>query len=74
MKFIPCPSCRKTAVGPPSATFPKGVPIFVGRFTSQGLMTVKCAGCKKAFRLDAMTFHALPEMTQEELRSVGRAE
>ena len=72
MKQIPCPTCKDVAVGAPSTEFPKGAPVLVGRFTSSGPMVVKCAKCKRAFKVDALAFNALPDLTQEQLKALGR--
>lgn len=72
MKLIPCPTCKSYAVGPPSAEFPDGAPVIVGRFTSKDALIVKCSKCRQVTKLDVKTFHLLPPMTPEEEKTLGK--
>lgn len=67
VKKINCPDCKAVALGGPTSAYPNGAPVVVGRFTAVNRpMVIKCNRCTKSFRIDAIEFNALPEMTQKE--------
>jgi len=72
MKVIPCPRCRREAVGPKSDQFPNGVPVVFGRFTGgRNPIIVKCFRCTVSFKVDALTYNQLPTATQEQIQKLG---
>lgn len=74
MKLIPCPRCEREAVGPKTEAFPGGAPVVFGRFTGgRAPIVVKCFRCTGSFKVDAMTFNGLPEMTKDQAKEMGLA-
>lgn len=72
MKLIPCPTCKREALGPPSPKMPEGEPVAFGRFTGgESPIMVKCFRCGGSFRLGALDFNALPEAEPDRLRAIG---
>ena len=72
MRLVNCPHCRQAAVGPPTAEFPQGVPVLMGRYTGGNhSLVIACGRCKRSFKLDGLSFNALPEITQQQARQMG---
>jgi hypothetical protein len=71
-KVIPCPRCRREAVGPKTDQFPGGVPVVFGRFTGgRNPIVVKCYRCTGSFKVDALMFNSIPEATETQMRNLG---
>jgi len=71
MKLILCPRCGREAVGPKSERYPNGAPVVFGRFTGgPAPIVVKCFRCTGSFKLDALAFNGLPEVTDEQRKDL----
>lgn len=68
MKEIQCPTCGREALGPPSPANQAGEPIAFGRFTGgDHPIILKCYRCGHSLKLDAIAFHASPDVPDMEL-------
>ena len=71
MKLIPCPKCGREVLGPKSPGYPNGAPVAFGRFTGgRDPIIVKCFRCTRSFKLDALTFNGLPDMSADQVKDM----
>lgn len=67
MKLIRCQLCGADKIGPTSDRWPHGAPVTMGHHSNgKGVIVMKCHRCTGAFKLGAMQFNGLPELTASE--------
>lgn len=73
MKLIVCPDCKNRLIGPASERWPRGGPTMMGRWTGSSNYPVifKCHRCTGAFKLSAVDFNGLPEMSADDVRELA---
>jgi hypothetical protein len=64
-KLITCRNCGAEKIGPKNAKWPDGAPVIYGYFScGPGYVVVKCHRCTNSFKLNAIQFNGLPNLTE----------
>jgi hypothetical protein len=73
VKLIICPDCGSKKIGPKSERWPSGGPVLMSRWIGGSTHDVvfKCHHCTSAFKLSAVAFNGLPEMTPAQVKELA---